>query len=489
MENLFLFTCNELEGNLGYLMTDRFASHPLRVLLVVLSGMPLAATNSTSVMQSKKKENITIHEGDKPLKKIDADVRPVPAAFQTALDKMIAGTVVGLDTTTLRVLASHPIANPVLQLLIELELKRSGKKNARDTNSLFRKFLPDEPLVEGTESASFVNNLAYDTIGSRLLETIVTHAPGKTFKALCKCSFGDRLGTWAKNEIAAFPVIRVLERLNRDDLQTAVDQICPQIGNLIERSRTNVIKMLIDRCRVRQIDTKAIVNELEQAYGIEASGRLIKMLKVNAIAIDGMAEDRRKQLENHDSSMVHGSLLAQCMLEASGPLREFITDALLAVNISRLIHIAKDRTASRVLQLALTCQEQNPKFHRTFIPRLYGHIGDLAADTVGSHVVDSLWGASASLRFIREGIADEIARNESSLRTSIPGRAVWRNWKMDMYKSRRKDWLNESKGSEANVKSGIELARERFAASKTNGQYRNTKVKIQNSTGANNISI
>ena len=41
MENLFLFTLAELEGYLGYLMTDRFASHVLRVLLVILAGLPL----------------------------------------------------------------------------------------------------------------------------------------------------------------------------------------------------------------------------------------------------------------------------------------------------------------------------------------------------------------------------------------------------------------------------------------------------------------
>ena len=491
MENLFLFTCNELEGNLGYLMTDRFASHPLRVLLVVLSGKPLAATDSTSLMQSKKKENVTIGDGNKLVKKADAEFRFVPSAFQTALDKMIAGTVIGLDTTSLRALASHPTANPVLQLLLEFELNRPGKLYTRDTKSLFRKLLPDEPLVEGTDSASFVNNLAYDTIGSRLLEAIITHAPGKTFKALYRCSFGDRLGTWAKNDIAAFAVIKVVERLNKDDLQTAIDQILPHIGSLIKQSRTNVIKMLFDRCRVRQIDSQPIVNEVGKAYGIDASDRLTKMLKVSENCTDGMAEDRKKQLEDQDGSKVHGSLLAQSMLEVPGPTREFITDSLLATDLSRLIDIARDRTASRVLQLALTCQGQSPKFLRVCIPRFYGRIGGLAIDPVGSHVIDSLWEASAGLRFMRERIAAEIAQNESSLRASIPGRAVWRNWKMDMYNTRRKDWLHESTGFETNGNSSIKLARERFAANKTTGQQqrRPAKGRPRNITGANNIPI
>jgi len=485
MENLFLYTCNEFEGNLGYLMTDQFASHPLRVLLIVLSGKPLAVANSTSLMQSKKKEHVTVTGAGTTSQGSMTEARTVPDAFQTAIDQMIAGTVMGLDTTSLRALATHPIANPVMQLILEVELARSGKQSAKDPNSLFRRLLPDDPLTEATESASFANNLVYHIIGSRLLEVIVTHAPGKTFKALYKCLFDGKLGTLAKNEVAAFVVVKIIERLNKDDLQTAVDEISPQMETLIKRSRTSVIKTLIDRCRIRQIELQPIADGLERAYGSEASKRLVEMLKVSEAPLDGMAEDRRKRLDAQDSSKVHASLLAQCMIAYPGPLRELVTDALLATEISTLVIFAKDKTTSRVVQNALTCPEQAPKFRRIFIPRLYGHVADLATDVVASHVVDSLWEASTGLNFIRERLADEIVQSESSLRASIPGRAVWRNWKMDVYKTRRKDWLNDAKGHENPGKSAIELARERFAANKAVGHHKSVKRKTPNITGAN----
>ncbi len=486
MESLFLYTLNELEGNLGYLMTDQFASHPLRVLLVVLSGMPLTTANSTSLMQSKRKENITVSAGSAVAREAGTATRHVPDAFHEAIDKMTAATVAGLDTINLRALATHPIANPVLQLLLELELTRSGKQSAKDPKSIFRKLMPDDALVEGTESASFINSLAYDTIGSRLLEVIVTHAPGKTFKAFYRSYFGDKIGTLAKNEIAAFVVTKVIERLNKDDLQTAVDQICPHMTLLVERSRTSIIKVLIERCRVRQLDTQAISNGLREAYGEDASERLIKMLKVSAAPVEGMAEDRRKRLDAQDSSKTHGSLLAQCMLGSPGLLREYITEGLIATQTTILLNIAKDRAASRVLQSALICSADTQKLRRGFIPRFYNHIGDLATDTVASHVIDSLWEASAGLTFIRERVADELAQNESVLRTSVPGRAVWRNWKMDIYKTRRKEWANDMKDQESPVKTSLELARERFAVNKTT-RKKPSKVKAQHSTGANSI--
>ena len=478
MENLFLYAFNELEGNLGYLMTDRFSSHPLRVLLLVLSGMPLAGVESASLLQSKKKEHVSITGGNLNSSEGDTRLRTVPDSFGDAVGKMITGTVAGLDTTSLRALATHPVANPVLQLLLEVELDRSGKQCAKDPNSLFRKLLPDDPLEKGTESAAFINNLAYDTVGSRLLEAIITHAPGKTFKALYRCSFGERLESFVKNEVAAFVVIKIIERLNKEDLRAALDQICPYIDTLIKRSRTSVIKTLIERCRIREIDTSLISTALGHAYGEEPGKRLIQMLKVNETPNSDMAEDRRLRLDAQDSTKVHGSLLAQCMLDSPGPLRELITEELLAMETPLLFSIAKDRTTSRVLQGSLTCSEQSPKFRRVLIPRFYGHIADLAADTVASHVIDSFWQATEGLTFIRERIADELAQQEASLRASIPGRAVWRNWKMDVYKTRKKEWLNGAKGQDGPTKTGIELARQRFAANKSTSLNKFSTSKV-----------
>ena len=494
MENLFLCTLDELEDNLGYLMSDQFASHPLRILLVVLSGMPLSATSS-SVLQSKKKEHVSISGGKVRSTEEKMEVRMVPDSFHFALEKMMAGAVAGLDTTYLRALATHPIANPVLQLLLELELTRSGKQSAKDPKSLFRKFVPDDTLEEGTESVSFINSLVYDTIGSRLLEVIIINAPGKTFKALYRDSFKSKIGTFAKNEVAAFVVVKIIERLNKEDLVTALTDICSQIDTLVERSRTSVIKTLIERCRVRHLDASSISTGLEEAYGERPSERLVKMLRVSTGPTDSMAEDRRKQLDSKDSAKAHGSLLAQCMLETPGPLRDFICDGLLAMETPLLITIAKDRTASRVLQTALVCPEQAAKFRRLLIPRFYGHMEDLTVDPVASHVVDSLWEATNGLTFIRERIANELAQHESTLRASISGRAVWRNWTMDVYNTRRKEWLNDAKGQsqekekekEKAAKTGIELARERFAASTRKVHNKGLKARRDNGTGANSM--
>lgn len=501
MENLFLYTLNELEGNLGYLMTDRFASHALRLLLVILSGRPLAKSSTTSLLASKRSENIgVIGIDNNKSDELGGTTRTVPESFQTALDKMIADTVAGLDTTYLRALAIHPVGNPVLQLLLELELAGSGKQKAKDQQSLFLKLLPDNLLQEGTESASFIQGLVYDSVGSRLLETIVRFAPGRTFKVLYKSLFKERLGSLARNETAGFLVERILERLSKEDLEEAIQAIIPQIGSLVERSRTSLIRTMIERCTTRNIETGSIAEALEKAYGTDPRNRLEKMLKLTFINNLTETQDAIDVLKDKNPEKFHGSLLAQTMLSVPGSLSLLILNSLLALPVADLLHVAKDQTASHVLQVSLGSVNGDTQFRRKLVQRFYGHTGELATHTIGSHVVDCFWTATQGLAFIQEHIAEELLADEATIRESFVGRAVWRNWKMDLYKRRKLDWINQAKvgggaGGDQVVsfdtrahrgeRSGIKLARERFAAAKAK---KSRTGRVGSGTGANGIS-
>ena len=217
MENLFLYTLNEFEGYLGYLITDSFASHTLRVLLLVLSGLPLSDTYTKSLYQSRKKENISVFTQTTDKNESNMVVRTVPDSFHDAINKMISSFVVGLGTAYVQDLATHPVGNPILQLLLQLELSTLGKQKANHNNSLFRKLIPEEQDGEITGSSDFIRSLAYDIVGSRLLEVIVKFAPGKFFKLLYRAVFRDEIHIFAKNDVAVFVVIKVLDRLNQED--------------------------------------------------------------------------------------------------------------------------------------------------------------------------------------------------------------------------------------------------------------------------------
>ena len=489
METYFLNTLQELEGNLGYLITDKYASHALRVLLVVLSGRPFRDAQTRAIIQSKRKETITTGAHTMKESAMDSLPRAVPNTFQSAVRDTISSIVTSLDSTSLRALACHPVANPVMQLLLDLEFLQSRKTKTKDAQSLFRKLLPDDPPVEGTESASFFNGLLYDPIGSHLLEIIITKSPGKTFKILYRNLCRDRLPNLAKNETASYVVIRALERLSREDLQDAVRAICPLFRSLVDRSQTSTIRCLVERCQTREVDVQPIATALDEAYGKDPKTRLLKLLKVDSTGMETMAEERRKQLQTQDAGKAHGSLLAQSMLQAPGQLRELILEGLLATDNPSLLQIARDRTATHVLQSSLTCSSDTLRYRRMVMPRLAVMAVELAKDSIGSRAVDAFWAGSEGLPFLREQIADQLLKSETSLRESVGGRAVWRNWKMDMYKTRKIDWMTEAKGEQKPSKTGIDLARERFVATRMTERGKRAGERRVKPTGTNTIAI
>ena len=480
MENLFLNTINELEENMGYLMTNPFGSHTLRVLLAVLSGRPLADASTTSLLQSKKKEHNEAVKSERKSQELVQDIRTVPSSFDKILGRINSSTIGGLDSNYLRALALQPLANPVLQLLLEIEIQKSGKQKAKDKSSLFRKLITDETLEDGTSNAAFLKGLLYDPVGSHLLESIIQHAPGKTFKSIYRSLFHDDLSNIVRNEIAGFVVMKILERLSSEDLRDALENICPEIPMLVDRSRTSIIKTLIERCKIRNVDTTTIAAALETKYGAPGKDTITQMLKFQTTDTNDMAEDRKAQIEALDTSKVHTSLLVQSMLDFPGPLRDFILSSLLAMEPSSLVRMAKDRSASRVLQASLTCREQTQPFRRKLIQCFKDYVNELATDVIGSHVIDVFWKATYDLHFLRELIAEELAANEAIVKDTYPGRAVWRNWVMDIFKKSRHVWILKSKEKSENnfperatiaiseshskaKKSGIEAARERFA--------------------------
>lgn len=447
MENLFLYTLAEMKGYLGYLMTDRFASHVLRVLLVVLAGEPLEKPGRKTNLQSKKKEKITVAGSDK-VKEWALEQRAVPKSFLDALEKTIKDSVAGIDATWLRSLAEHPTGNPTLQLLLQLELSKFGKSRAKDETSIIHRLLPDDPIVEGTDSQIFISGLTYSTIGSRLMETIIEHAPGKLFKTIYSQCFKDRMGSLARNEIASYVAAKILERLSKEDLEEATRQIAEVIPSLVDRNRTAILKTLIERCAVRGVDPTPITVQLEVAYGGPHGFEITRILKLQEHPSDDGKQDSKHSSSSPDK--VHGSLLAQAMMSVPGPLSSLVFDSLLRLGTTLSLNVARDPVASRTLQAALKSPNASVIFRRKIIQQFYGHIGELALDPAGSHVIDAVWQGTHGLAFIRERIAEELAENEAALRESFVGRAVWRNWHMDLYRRRRGDWVLQSRNAASN---------------------------------------
>ncbi|KAJ5158569.1 Armadillo-like helical [Penicillium coprophilum] len=508
LAEMFMAVIEELKENWGYLLTERFASHTIRVLLLVLAGEPVDVTSNESFVASRKKERIEIKaiQGEEKMEKSN-EKHTVPATFEPALKKIMTDMVAGLDDVYLRALATHPVGNPVLQVLLFLELSHFGKSSAKDPKSTIRRLVPDDSFEEESESAVFIRGLLYDPVGSRLLETMVRYLPGKSFKNLYRNNLGDRIGSLARNSTAGYVVLRMLERLGKDDLKIAMANIIPEIPGLIERSRLIVPKMLIERCVVRGVDTKPLAEALEGAYSQDPVIRLQQMLKFNP------SDNTAPQSEDHDmdednngkerkprgpppvsaaekAEKLHASLLVQAMLTVPGPMSQLVYTSLLAQSPESIVQLAQEPTSSRVLQQALTSQTSTPQIRRQLTTRFQGNLTPLALSSSGSHVVDALWHATKDIFFVKERMAQELEQHEQELRDSFVGRAVWRNWSMDLFKRRRRDWAHKAKGLEERTESNEGAARPMSKLDQARARYAAAKEAADaGATGANQTAV
>lgn len=494
MESLYLQTLSELEGNLGYLLTDKYASHVLRILLLVLSGEPIDTASTKHLLQSKRKEANSVAGAQLANVQSLDKKRSVPDSFSEALENIISDSVVGLDTEKLRALAMHPNGNPTLQLLLRLELSHFGKQRAKDEASIIRTLLPDDPITADSGSAAFIHSMVYDQVGSHLVERIIESAPGKMFKTLYSEYFKDKLATHARNETAGYVVCRILERLGHDHLLEAHEILVPVVTSLLQKGRTMVVRTLIERCTVRDIDTQAIAVQVDATWHGPEGFEIRKLLKFGkegmatipdtpVDSVQSSATDSSKEFFRRSAEPIkaHFNILAQSMLLVPGSLSALVLDSLTVLDSGTLLNMSKDYIVSRTIQAALTSRNASMITTRKLIQQFYGHMGEMAVDTAASHVVDCVWEGTHGLAFIRERIAEELAENEGQLRESSCGRAVWKNWKMDLYKRRRQDWVKQSKVKASNdgfqsfaeldankdkdgkAKTPIQLARERHA--------------------------
>ena len=449
MENKFLDIASELGANFGFMITNVYASHALRILLIIFSGEPLDATQSKSLIASKQKHHVEVAASKKSTEQT-LPQRVVPQSFHDTLKHIIQSGLHGLDSNSIRGLANHNTGNPILQLLLRLDVTLFGKQRGNDSNSILKQLLPDDNFGEDTESASFIKGTIYDPVGAHLVEAIILHAPGKIFKNLYKDFFRDRLASLARNDRASYVVCRILERLSAHDLDEAMAILIPEISTLAERGRTNIIKTLAERVVAREINAKPLADALKVSYSRQDSSTL-SLQKLLQLPEDmSSSPDARQSASpskiNTSPAQNAASILAQALLKLSGPLSSLIFDAFGDADSAFVQTLALTPTLSPILQVAMTADSASIIFRRKLITHMYGSIVTLSTSSSGSHVVDAIEvGTRKDLAFVRERVAEEMAEREATMRDSPTGRKVWRNWDMDSYQRNREKWVSNTR--------------------------------------------
>lgn len=451
LEAMFLKMLAELSSHWYTMMLHQYASHVLRLIILILSGKELpSSTMANSILRSKKskvaRKMIDIKDNEDFNRAFQT-----PPSFKDELKKLITEISSKLEPESARSLAIHKIASPVLQLIIKVE----GIFD-RERLVWHLLFKPEKEGKDPKEEA-FVEYLLSDSVGSHFLEAIIKNdgARMKYIERLYKLYMKERVLKLAKRSTTGVYIIQaLLLKLKAGEIEYIMDQIIPELSLLVSISENQNIdlgKSIIEASAsrfnygkdeiVKQLFTKFAPN-----YDMEEPDNTSTEFFENVLQLTGStlgntrddwptAEERRKalfleKLMEYDYSFVVCAWY-NCM----------------AMSSERFLQMCFHGVFCHVIENALVVQpasEGESKeiniSRKKFLNIFMGHISDLACNAYGSHIVDKLWQFTVLLPMYKDRIGSELMSNSHKVKESTYGKLVWRNWSMELFARKKFDW-------------------------------------------------
>lgn len=437
MENLFLFFLNEIKPNLKDMIIHQYASHTLRLVILIVAGKELPSTTvSNSTLRSKKskiaRKMIEIKDNE------DFDrAFQVPSSFKDELKSLLDSIKSKLDTKTAREYAIHKVASPVLQLLIQVE----GIVD-RDRSIWHLVFLKDEEEADSTEGA-FVEYLLSDPVGSHFFENTIRDQRIKYVERLYRLYMKDRILKLAKRDTTGSYVIQILlQKLKQNEAREILDQLIPEMSMLMN-SNLEMGKSIIDASTSHKNYKKpAIIEELVKKYTPnEQSDILETVLQLSTSTLGNTKDDWPTAEERRRA------LFLEKLVEYDESFLNLTIDNLLSLTKERLIQMCFHGVFSHVVENVLLPDVDVIK-RRRVLNQFMGSIVELSCNAYGSHIVDKLWDFTIKLNNYKERIAQELVGEKDKVKESTYGRQVWKNWSMELFVRKRRDWTFKVKEQE-----------------------------------------
>ncbi|RCK60322.1 Nucleolar protein 9 [Candida viswanathii] len=513
MEALFISMLNEFKPHLTTMIDHLYASHVLRLLLLILAGKELpSTTTSNSTLRSKKskiaRKMIEIKDNDDFNRAFQT-----PESFKNELREYCQTIAAGLDTKVARELSIHKIGSPVVQLLVQFE----GLVDRERTfwHLIFRKDLEGKDATE----ESFVEYLLSDSVGSHFLEAIIKNdgARPKYLERLYKLYMKDRVLKLAKRSTNGVYVIQaLLFKLKPIEVEFILDQIIPELADLIsiaDNQNLDLANKLIDASIARgNYRRDEIIDQLFKkfapGYNVEnpqddtTTEFIENILQLEGSTLGNTRDDWPTAEERKRA------LFLEKLMEYDYKYVICTWFNFMALPVERFIQMCFHGVFCHVVEKALVVEPEESKKVQILRKRLLnvfqGQIVALACNSYGSHIVDALWNFTVLLPMYKDRIASELFKESHKVKESTYGRLVWKNWGMELFARKKYDWKALIKQQETEyygddneesapkrAKKPIELKLERLAEEKKRkeeqaerAQSGYIKRKLEEATGS-----
>ncbi|KAJ1727766.1 Nucleolar protein 9 [Coemansia biformis] len=447
-EQLVLGVVEALTPHWAFLMSNEYASHILRVLLLVLSGKPIEdQASSKNSIKSKRSTKYMEDRNGAPVghRSLSAQ-RAVPESFAAALERLLSAANGAMSDIIARGFTCSAVGSPVLQLMLELDADR-GALEAQGSllDKCLMGLISDGAGNENPRRDAAIKMALEDVVGSHFLQKVAETVSPPLFQTLYDRYFGDNLKKLALHPIANFVVQSMFSNAKDGrQLKAMIAQAEPLVHNLLFCRRPGVVRALLDSCVRLGAGYTEIMNALYRGLG--ASEAVERKELINLLAFLITYPEFAKADYYQLPFSIQGSLIIQSIVQFPGSGHEPLLESYFGQDPERLVSWCKDASGSRIIEAIVSSTHIPPKSKRKVLEGYVGKFVDLAADKYGSHVVDACW-AAAGIEF-KEKIVSELVQADARLQDSPFGRTVLRNCGAEQYKRRADEWRQRERNIE-----------------------------------------
>ncbi|KZT55328.1 ARM repeat-containing protein [Calocera cornea HHB12733] len=465
MTELIKAAYDELLPALSSVVMDHFGSHVLGALLILLCGdnIPLSISATSGLARSKKSTKYRAKQG--PMTAIidgpDPSIyqKKVPVDFPQMAIGMVKQLREQMDANSVRSLASHKAANPLMQLMLQVEARA---ELADEEGSIMDSFLggligDTHNEVEDIQASDYVETMLRDATASHILEAILTAAPESVINKLWDVYFKGKLAKLCVHPVANFVVASAVSRLSAEQLEELWEEMNGRWAGILKHSRTGALRSAIIRA-TEAGQGGAAVEAVKSAFGITdetekkdivpcmltcMSYSAFKDANLQVLSKPETTEDAapkasyRKQ-PDADPITMQGSLLLQALLRLPSPSNELIISSLESLPIPQRLALAHHATSARVIDALLESPTVPHKNKRQWITAFLGHYQELVDDRIGSRVGDLCWAKADT--FLKEKIARSLLKYETFLAASHYGRFFARKMRFTLLQRKPEEW-------------------------------------------------
>lgn len=455
MEQLILGVCEEIKPHVGGLISQQFASHDIRILLFVLAGKRIDETGDIKGKLRSKKSTQYKKENNDTFTKSNARLttsRKVPDSFKAMFRALTTELAINMSETEVRTLSVHKVANPVLQLLIEMQ--ENDKEGQKAQNILIDRILwgivtDIDSKEENRDRDSWFETLVRDPVGSHLLEVIVKHAPDAIFRKIYKTYLKGKLEKFSMHPIANFVIQNLITSVRKSK---QLDQMMAELGGSFEKllkfGKYGVIRSLVDASVKMETSQKEVVDAIAAALHMPEGSDRKEFVNccMRMWTIEQWNAATQEEMMDLYKFHLQGSLIVQGIMKMEADVNAIVTNSFLSQRPDTIYRWCFSPAGSRAFESIVASPNVNAKIKKKILRDLSGKYTALAKDKFGSHILDKCW-LAADIDS-KEKIAAELVKHEHELASHYIGKSILWTCKIDQYKRRHDDWVEREKGAE-----------------------------------------